>query len=326
MTEVSVVSNAIEPGHIEKLVARLVRGETRALARFLTLVESLGHNSRQLERVLFAHKGHARVIGFTGPPGAGKSTLVDRYVAEERARERSVAAILVDPSSPISGGALLGDRVRMGSHSLDSKVFMRSMSARGHLGGLTCSIEMAVQATSIAGWDEIVIETVGTGQSEVAIAETADVTVVVWVPGLGDEVQALKAGMLEIGDIIVVNKADSPDADRTAQQIEAMLSLRSVGEPVPVLRTVATDGTGVVDLADAIDVAFGRRRYDRPPSETCVERAAMDTRFNDARLPDGEVDHTVRSLLQAVRRGEVSVDDATASLFKFFGHNEPEHK
>lgn len=326
MTASTVVSEAFQAqlDDIEGLVARLIQGEVRALAQVLTLIEAVGRNCRQLECALFAHRGHARVVGFTGPPGAGKSTLINRYVAERRARQGSVVAILVDPTSPISGGALLGDRVRMGSHSLDPKVFIRSMASRGHLGGLTYSMGLVIQAASIAGWDEIVIETVGTGQSEVEIADTADVTVVVWVPGLGDEVQALKAGILEIGDIIVINKADSPDADRTARQIESMLALRSFGLAPPVLQTVATDGTGVSDLLGAVDTAIGRRRHVAQPSEVPAIQGAEVSRAVETRVLDGELHHAVRTILKAVERGELSADAAAASLWRLLCLEKPE--
>lgn len=307
---------------VRMLASRLEEGDPRVLARFLTLLEDVGDRMPQLEGILSAHPGHGRVVGFTGPPGAGKSTLVDRYLSEARARSRSVAALLVDPSSPISGGALLGDRVRMGKHSLDPKIFIRSLSTRGQLGGLNRSMKLAVQAAKMAGWDEIVIETVGTGQSEVAIAVVADVTVVVWVPGLGDEVQALKAGILEIGDIIVVNKADLPDAERTARQIEATLALRDRGHRAPVLLTTAIDGDGVSRLVDAVDAAIAHLRHDRSTVGDRKGRGAASLPSIEESQRSNDRDQFVRIVLRAVQTGELTVDEAATRLRQFFGdHN-----
>lgn len=302
--------------HAKALLGRLTRGDKRALAQMLTLVEDGGQDIPELEEMLSSHGGHARVVGFTGPPGAGKSTLVNRYLAEVRSRGRSVAALLIDPSSPKSGGALLGDRVRMGNHSLDPEVFIRSISARGQLGGLSRSIKLSVQAVKIAGVDEVVIETVGTGQSEIAIAAVADVTIVVWVPGLGDEVQALKAGVLEIGDVIVVNKADLPDAATTARQMEAMLALSGRGDCVRVLQTVSTEGTGVSSLVDEVDAALEQRRRNR--EEANAQGAAGRQRV-DPSLPSDERSQCVREVLAAVQQGQLTVEEAAARLQRLSG-------
>ena len=193
------------------------------------------------------------MVGFSGPPGAGKSTLIDGYLTHVRALGRSVAVAAVDPSSPISGGSVLGDRVRMYRHTEDPGVFIRSISSRGHLGGLSENIHRVVDLMDASGRDVIVIETVGAGQSEVEIVEIADVCVVVNAPNLGDEVQAIKAGILEIADVLVVNKADLPMARRTTEQLRAMLSLRADSRDVPVIETVATSGAGIEALAAAID-------------------------------------------------------------------------
>jgi LAO/AO transport system kinase len=192
-------------------------------------------------------------VGFSGPPGAGKSTLIDAYLTHLRASGRSVAVAAVDPSSSISGGSVLGDRVRMHRHTEDPGVFIRSISSRGHLGGLSENIHRLIDLMDASGREVIVIETVGAGQSEVEIIEVADVCVVVNAPNLGDHVQAIKAGILEIADVLVVNKADLPSADRTADQLRAMLMLRAQRRDVPVINTVATSGAGVDALATAID-------------------------------------------------------------------------
>ena len=195
--------------------------------------------------------------GFTGPPGVGKSTLVDAYITELRKRDLSVGVIAVDPSSPVSGGAILGDRVRMTSHGVDPQVFVRSIAARGHLGGLSATAAFIVDVLDAAGKDVVIVETVGTGQSEVEVAQVADTKVVVCAPGAGDDVQALKAGIIEIGDVLVVNKADLPDAEPTMKRLAAMLTLRHRpdvpgGWTPEVLATTATTGAGVAALADAI--------------------------------------------------------------------------
>lgn len=232
---------------------RLLDGDVAALARAVSLLETGGPVGDALADRLRDHVGSAGVVAFTGPPGAGKSTLINAYVSELRQRGESVAVLAVDPSSPLSGGAVLGDRTRMGEHSADARVFIRSVASRGHLGGLALSIPAIVDAVDAAGWSNIVLETVGAGQSETEIAEIADVNIVLNAPGLGDDVQAIKAGILEIADILVVNKCDLPLADRTIRQLKAMLQLRRAeGRNVPILPTSAERGEGIGALADAI--------------------------------------------------------------------------
>jgi len=239
-------------------------GDRRALARLLTAVENRTPIAEAALRRLYPKAGHAHIVGITGPPGAGKSTLVAALIAEVRRAGRPVAVIAVDPSSPITGGALLGDRVRMQSYAGDRDVFIRSMAARGHAGGLASTSGAAVALLDAAGFDLILVETVGTGQSEVEVAAAADTTVVLEAPEMGDEVQAIKAGLLEVADLVVVNKGDRPGAQRTAAQLRAMLvaapRVARAGEPdrprpkqPEVLVTTAASGAGVPELLAALD-------------------------------------------------------------------------
>jgi LAO/AO transport system kinase len=239
-----------------ELVDRVLSGDARAVARAISLVENETAEGAGIIRRIFSHTGGAYLVGVTGAPGAGKSTLVDRLVAELRKRGTTVGVVAVDPTSPFSGGAILGDRVRMQAHAGDAGVFIRSMATRGHLGGLARATGDAALVLDASGKQVVIIETVGVGQDEVDIVRTADISIVTLVPGTGDEVQALKAGIMEIGDIFVVNKADREGADRTAASVNALLSLDTFADGrwrPPVLKTEATTGTGVVELADAID-------------------------------------------------------------------------
>jgi LAO/AO transport system kinase len=206
-----------------ELTEAAVAGDRRSLARLLTAVENRTPVAEAALRTLYPQGGRAHLVGITGPPGAGKSTLVSALIAELRARDRSVGVVAVDPSSPITGGALLGDRVRMQSYASDRDVFIRSMAARGHAGGLASTSAAAAAVLDACGFDIVFLETVGTGQSEVEVAAAADTTVVLEAPEMGDEVQAIKAGLLEVADIVVVNKGDRPGAQRTASQLRAML-------------------------------------------------------------------------------------------------------
>ena len=236
-------------------------GDRHALARLLTAVENRTLLAEAALRRLYPRAGQAQLIGVTGPPGAGKSTLVAALIAELRRAGRPVAVVAVDPSSPITGGAVLGDRVRMQAYTADPDVFIRSMASRGHAGGLSSATSEAAAVFDAVGFDVVLIETVGTGQSEVEVAAAADTTVVVEAPEMGDEIQAIKAGLLEVADIIVVNKGDRPGAHRTAGQLHAMLAdaprERRPGRPAPkrpeVLVTTAASGAGVAELLAAID-------------------------------------------------------------------------
>jgi LAO/AO transport system kinase len=238
------------------LSARVIDGDTRALARAISLIEDDAPGAAELIRQLFPHTGRAYLIGITGAPGSGKSTLVDRLTSEVRRQKKTVGVVAVDPTSPFSGGAILGDRVRMQAHAGDAGVFIRSMATRGHLGGLARGTSEVALVLDAAGRDIVIIETVGVGQDEVDIVRTADVSVVTIVPGSGDEVQALKAGIMEIADIFVVNKSDREGADRTVASIEANLSLQTFAPEEwrpPIVKTEATTGRGVPELLGEIE-------------------------------------------------------------------------
>lgn len=237
-----------------ELIQRILKGDVRAAARLMTMIENGDAEARAALKSLYAHTGSAHIIGITGPPGSGKSTLVDRLTEELRKRDKTVGIVAVDPTSPFTGGAILADRIRMQSHSLDAGVFIRSMATRGHMGGLARATNEIVDVMDAAGKEVILIETVGVGQDEVEVVGTAHTCVVVSVPGLGDEVQTFKAGILEIGDLFVVNKADREGASRTATELEMMLHMApaAAGWSPKVLKTVATTGEGVASLLDAI--------------------------------------------------------------------------
>jgi LAO/AO transport system kinase len=264
------------------MIDELSAGGRRPLARLLTRIENGDPSVRPLLPELFAAGKGAHVVGITGPPGSGKSTLVNALIAEWRRRGKRVGVLAVDPSSPYTRGAILGDRIRMMDHAADRDVFMRSMATRGELGGVAATTWIAAAALDAAGYDPVLIETVGAGQSEVEVARLAETTVVVEVPEMGDEVQAIKAGLLEVADIITVNKGDRPGADRAARQLRAMLSTaggRIERKPPPVLVTAATTGAGVSELADAIEAHRTEARTQvasRDRAEHQVRRALSD--------------------------------------------------
>ncbi len=239
----------------QSLTERLLNGEPRAVARAITKVESGANGASALMKEIFPKTGNALIIGITGSPGAGKSSLVDKLALFYREGGERIGIICVDPSSPFSGGAILGDRIRMQTLGLDKNVFIRSMATRGNLGGLARATVDAVAILDAAGYAKIIVETVGVGQDEVEIVKTADVSVVVLVPGMGDDIQAIKAGIMEIGDVFVINKADREGVLRTEKELEALLSLAHRPDfwNSPIVKTVATENKGIEDLAKAIE-------------------------------------------------------------------------
>jgi GTPase len=262
------------------LVEEVRAGDVRALARAITLVENARPEATPLLAALFPHAGRSLVVGVTGPPGSGKSTLVDRLTAHLRREGKSVGIVAVDPTSPFSGGAILGDRIRMQAHATDPGVFIRSMATRGHLGGLAAATGHVLTVLAASGKDVILVETVGVGQDEVEIVGTADVSLVVLVPGLGDEVQTLKAGIMEIADVFVVNKADRDGVERLVTEIQSMLSMAPPGgAPPAIVETVASADQGVRELLVAVE-AF-RQRADATGVLARKRRAHLRQQFED---------------------------------------------
>jgi len=255
-------------------VERILAGDARAVARAISKVEDNVAGAASLMKSIFPHTGRGLVVGITGSPGAGKSSLVDRLAGLYRQRGERIGIVCIDPSSPFSGGAILGDRIRMQTLGLDPGVFIRSMATRGHLGGLSRATVDAVAILDAAGFDKIIVETVGVGQDEVEIVKTADVSVVVLVPGMGDDVQALKAGIMEISDVFVINKADRDGVLRTEKELEAMLSLTmrpDLWQP-PIVRTVATENKGLEELAGAI---ASYREYQQHAAASLARRTSI---------------------------------------------------
>jgi LAO/AO transport system kinase len=286
----------------------LLAGDRRALARALTAVENETAAGLELLGRLDGHLGHARVIGLTGPPGAGKSTLVGACLGELLARGLSVAVVAVDPSSPYTGGAILGDRLRMDRHAADPRIFIRSLAARGHLGGLSRSTAWVVDLLDAARYDVIVVETVGTGQSETEIVDLAQVRVVLCAPGLGDDVQALKSGVLEIADLLVVNKADLPGAEQTLQQLRGMLAV--FGRNRPVLGTSATRGEGIPELVDACLAGPGADGPARDPERRLRHVIARLAGEQARRRLQADDNAAMAALCAAVRRGDLGLEAA----------------
>lgn len=299
---------------VNALVRSAREGSPRAVARLISLVENADENLREAMAALAPHTGHAWTIGLTGSPGVGKSTTTTMLVQAFRGRGLRVAVLAVDPSSPFSGGALLGDRIRMGDHVLDPKVYIRSMASRGHLGGLAWATPQALRVLDAAGFDVILVETVGVGQSEIDVAGMADTTVVLLAPGMGDGIQAAKAGILEVGDVFFVNKADRDGADVTVREIRHMISLGARKEAgdwrPPVVKTISSRNEGVEEALEALDKHFswsqetgelGQRRAARAGREIeAISLAHLRQQMGDLRqgasLPD---------LAQQVAQGEM---------------------
>ena len=242
-------------GHIQELVRQIRAGEVRALSRAISTVEDRTKESIELLKALFPYSGNALLLGLTGSPGAGKSTLVDQVAREYRKQGKTIGIVAIDPTSPFSGGAILGDRIRMQSHHADTGIYIRSMATRGSLGGLASTTADVATVLDASGRDLVMIETVGVGQDEVDIVRLADVTIVVLVPGMGDDVQTIKAGIMEIADIFVINKSDRDGAERVEREIRAMqsLAMRNDDWTPPIVKTVASEGIGITELLAAID-------------------------------------------------------------------------
>ena len=307
----------------DELVARLLEGDKWALSRVLSFVENGRPEGRRAMKALFGHTGRAHVVGVTGPAGSGKSTLVGGLASEYRQRGRTIGIVAIDPTSPFTHGALLGDRIRMQELTSDPGVFIRSMATRGALGGLAATTNDLVTVLDAARKDVIIVETVGAGQDEVEVADTAHTTVVISVPGAGDEVQAIKAGILEIADILVVNKADQPRADITLQQLHAFLNLsRNEGWDVPILKTVAIKGDGVTELADAIDEhrtfleTSGRLEEARRHRARRQLLALAQEKLLARVLASAEANGHLDKLVEAIARREVDPHTAVQRLIE----------
>jgi LAO/AO transport system kinase len=296
------------------LVEALLAGQPRALARAITVVENAGAAAPAILAAIRPHLGRAHVVGITGPPGAGKSTLIGALIRELRRRGRTVGVLAVDPSSPISGGAILGDRVRMNDHAGDAGVFVRSLASRGHLGGLFRTAWGVVQVMDAWGPDFIVLETVGSGQSEVEVADFAHTRLVLCAPGAGDDIQAIKAGILEIADILVVNKADLPQAEQTVRQLEAMLALRAPARTATaVIATTATTGQGIAALADRLEAtaSAGTPARRQPDRRARLRRILADAAADAARARVLAADAPAfAALYDRVDRCELGLDEA----------------
>jgi LAO/AO transport system kinase len=299
-------------------IAALVNGDASALARAISDVERHRPAGRGTLEAIQPHLGRARVIGVTGVPGAGKSTLISRYVGELRRAGRRVGVVAIDPSSPFSGGAVLGDRIRMAEHATDAGVFVRSLASRGHAGGLAPTAIHVVDLMDAAGWDRIIVETVGAGQGETEIADAADVRVVVCATGLGDDVQALKAGILEIADVLVVNKADLPGSDRTVSQLESMLALRvEEARDVSICKSTATTGEGVVEIAKTIERRLGADDSRRARSPQRMRRLLATAAGNLLTRNLREVDEAwLLAICDTLQRGESDLESAAQQVLR----------
>ena len=309
---------------ISDIIEKVLTGDTRAIARAITKIENASADAPEIMKAVYPKTGNARVIGITGAPGAGKSSLVDKLAAFYKNQGERIGIICIDPSSPFSGGAILGDRIRMGAIGLDEKIFIRSMATRGNLGGLSRATVDAVSILDAAGFDKVIVETVGVGQDEVEIVKAADVSVVVLVPGMGDDIQAIKAGIMEIGDVFAINKSDREGVLRTQKELESLLSLAhrpDMWNP-PIVKTVATENKGIDDLAAVIEsyvefIAKGEANLVRKRSiakwrllELLQERLLADL------LSNGDVEGLLDTLSQEIA---VKSTDPYSAVEKLIG-------
>ncbi len=308
------------------LTQRVLRGDKRALTRVLSFVENGYPEGRDALRELYSHSGRAHIVGVTGPTGSGKSTLVGALAKVFRGRGRSVGIVAIDPTSPFSHGALLGDRIRMQELTSDPEVFIRSMATRGALGGLAPATNDVVTVMDAAGKEIVLVETVGAGQDEVEIADTAHTAIVISVPGAGDDIQAIKAGILEIADILVVNKADLPGADIIAKQLHIFLTLnKDEGWQIPILKTVAAKDEGVAELADGIEAhrayleQSGRMEAARRHRARRQLLSLAQARLLDRVLAAADANGTIDKLVEAITRREVDPHTAAERLIKAAG-------
>jgi LAO/AO transport system kinase len=315
---------------VAELVERARRGDARSVARLISLVEDASPLLREAMAALLPYGGNAVVVGLTGAPGVGKSTTTSALVASYRELGRRVGVLAVDPSSPFSGGALLGDRVRMQDHALDPDVYIRSMASRGHLGGLSWSTPQALRVLDAAGCDVVLVETVGVGQSEVEVAGLADTTVVLLAPGMGDAIQAAKAGILEVGDVYVVNKADREGADAAVRELRHMLTLGERRQPgdwrPPIVKTVASRGEGVAEMVESLEKhrrwleetgTLRRRRHRRAADEVeAIAMTALRERMGDlrsGRALDDLADRVVEAELDPYAAADLLVEGLTST-------------
>jgi LAO/AO transport system kinase len=312
----------------DQLLKNFFKGDTRALSRVITRVENRSTDSLSILQQLFPHTGKSQVLGITGSPGSGKSTLVDRLAVSYRQKNHTLAIIAVDPSSPFTGGAILGDRIRMQTPGTDPGVYIRSMATRGHLGGLATATADVVAVLDAAGKNPIIVETVGVGQDEIDIVKLADISIVVLVPGMGDDVQALKAGIMEIGDIFVINKCDRPGVDKMERAVEAMLSLahRADGWQSPVVKTVATEGRGIDELIETIERYHSffqdssariekKREAAKERLITLLEEQLVKTAVQQV-FPDGELNDVAEQIANR-QQDPYSVVDAIIRKLRF---------
>ncbi|MDW7643461.1 MAG: methylmalonyl Co-A mutase-associated GTPase MeaB [Desulfuromonadales bacterium] len=307
------------------LADKILQGDIRSAARLMRDIDDGMPSATEELKKLYPHTGRAYIIGITGPPGAGKSTLTDKVIEAYRKKGKTVAVVAIDPTSPFTGGAILGDRIRMNRHSSDDGVFIRSLGTRGHLGGLSNSTADIVNVFDAMGWEIIIVETVGVGQDEVEIVRTAHTSVVVSVPGLGDDIQAIKAGILEIGDVFAVNKADRPDADRTVRDLEVMIEMNHPPEGKwwpPVVKTVAARQDGIAELIDKIEAHHAHlvqsgemTHFEENKSATHFTELLKDALFLQV-YSHLHADNRLSETIQAIARREVDPYSAVEQILQ----------